>query len=79
MPEWLWPILVGGVVMGLIGIVYRGVLTKHEHAEMCGKNTKDITDKLTKAIRDELKDMKVYFDLKIENVILKEIRKKNGH
>jgi hypothetical protein len=79
MPEWLISILVGGVIMGLLGVVYRGVLTKNEHAEICNKNTTVIQESIKNTIKDELKDIKEYFDLKIENVVLKEIRKINGN
>jgi len=79
MPEWLISILVGGVIMGLIGVIYRGVLTKSDHAEVCKKNTMVIQENIKNTIKDELKDIKEYFDLKIENVVLKEIRKINGN
>lgn len=78
MPEWLWMIIVGGVIMGLLAIVYGGVLTKNEHAEICNKNTVVMQESIKNTIKDELKDIKEYFDLKIENVVLKEIRKING-
>jgi len=78
MPEWLISVLVGGVIMGLIGVIYRGVLTKSDHAEVCKKNTMVIQENIKNTIKDELKDIKEYFDLKIENVVLKEIRKING-
>jgi uncharacterized membrane protein (DUF106 family) len=79
MPEWLISILVGGVIMGLIGVIYKNVLTKSEHAEVCKKNTMVIQENIKNTIKDELKDIKEYFDLKIENVVLKEIRKINGN
>jgi len=65
--------------MGLIGVIYRGVLTKSDHAEVCKKNTMVIQENIKNTIKDELKDIKEYFDLKIENVVLKEIRKINGN
>ena len=65
--------------MGLIGVIYKNVLTKSEHAEVCKKNTMVIQENIKNTIKDELKDIKEYFDLKIENVVLKEIRKINGN
>jgi uncharacterized membrane protein (DUF106 family) len=79
MPEWLISILIGGVIMGLIGVIYRGVLTKSEHADLCKRNTQVVQENIKTTIKEELKDIKDYFDLKIENVVLKEIRKINGN
>ena len=62
MPEWLVIILVGGVIMGLIGVIYKNVLTKSEHAEVCKKNTMVIQENIKNTIKDELKDIKQYFD-----------------
>ena len=78
MPEWLISLLIGGVIMGLIGLVYKGVLTKADHAEVCKKNTQVVQDNIKTTIKEEMKDIKDYFDLKIENVILKEIRIRNN-
>jgi len=64
--------------MGLIAVIYQGVLTKSEHAELCKKNMGESQESMKKFIKDEFKDVKEYFDLKIENVVLKEIRKANG-
>jgi hypothetical protein len=61
-----------------LGLVYSGVLTKNEHADICNKKTVVIQESIKNTIKDELKDIKEYFDLKIENVVLKEIRKANG-
>jgi len=79
MPEWLLSIVIGGVIMGLVGVIYRGVLTKSEHADVCKTNTQLIQKDIKITIKEELKDIKDYFDLKIENVVLKEIRKINNH
>ena len=77
MPDWLLTILVGGVIVSLIGLVYKGVLTKAEHAEMC-KTAHQLTNENFKGfVKDEMRELKDYLDIKIENVILKEIRE-NG-
>jgi len=78
MPEWLLSILIGGAVMGLIGVIYRGVLTKSEHGEVCKAAKKEVFDDFKVTLKEEMQGMKDYFDLKIENVVLKEIRKING-
>lgn len=78
MPEWLLSLLIGGVVMGLIGVIYRGVLTKSEHADICKMNSTAIRDDLKAFVREQFDGMKEYIDLKVENVILKEIKKLNG-
>ena len=78
MPEWVWTLLVGGVLVGLIGVVYRQMLTKSEHAELCRKNSDEVRDAIKSTVREEMNDIREYFDLKIENVVLKEIRKMNS-
>ena len=78
MPEWVWTLLVGGVLIGLIGVVYRQMLTKSEHAELCKKNSDEVRDVIKSTVREEMNDIREYFDLKIENVVLKEIRKMNS-
>ena len=77
-PEWVWTLLVGGVLIGLIGVVYRQMLTKSEHAELCKKNSDEVRDVIKSTVREEMNDIREYFDLKIENVVLKEIRKMNS-
>ena len=77
MPEWLLTLLIGGVIVGLIGVIYQGVLTKSEHAEICKENTWVVQKDIKTTIKDELEEIKKYFDLKIENEIMKEIRKIN--
>ena len=77
-PEWVWTLLVGGVLMGLIEVVYRQMLTKSEHAELCKKNSDEVRDVIKSTVREEMNDIREYFDLKIENVVLKEIRKMNS-
>lgn len=76
-PEWVWGIL-GVIIMGLIGLIYKNMLTKPEHNEICNKNTKKLVDDFGKVVKDEIEDVKEYFDLKIENVVMKELRKING-
>ena len=78
MPEWIWSIVIGGMVMGLIGVIYRGVLTKNEHGELCKGAKKEVFDDFKITLKEEIQGMKDYFDIKIENVVLKEIRKING-
>ena len=78
MPEWVWTLLVGGVLIGLIGVVYRQMLTKSEHAELCRRNSHEVRDAIKSTVREEMNDIREYFDLKIENVVLKEIRKMNS-
>jgi len=78
MPEWVWTLLVGGVLIGLIGVVYRQMLTKSEHAELCRRNSDAVRDAIKSTVREEMNDIREYFDLKIENVVLKEIRKMNS-
>lgn len=78
MPEWLLSLSVGGVIMGLLGILYKNMLTKSEHADVCKANTKAVKEEISSTIKEELKDMKEYFDVKIERDILRELRRLNG-
>ena len=77
MPEWLLTLLIGGIIVGLIGVIYQGVLTKSEHAEVCKNNTRIIQNDIKTTIKEEMEEIKKYFDLKLENEILKEIKKIN--
>lgn len=94
MPSWLLEIIIGGVVMGLIGLVYRNaterlrnmekwkegiptteeILTKSTHSDICHDRTKELTDFIAK----QGDDLKAHFSLKVENVILTELKKING-
>jgi len=76
LPEWIWG-LIGAIMMGLIGLVYKSMLTKSEHSEVCKKNTFEVNKTVEKVIKDEIGGIKEYFDLKIENVVMKELRKIN--
>ncbi len=101
MPEWLWIILVGGVVLGLLKLIYsiknkrdetidrwkekmpmpEEILTKSSHADICKENTKPIKDLILEnreIVKDQLNGFREYFDLKIENTILTELRKINN-
>ena len=91
LPEWLWIILVGGIIMGLVAYItsmFNGRITKMEewkdkqpqetevltiskHDTICG-------ERLSKAFEKQTDDLEKLFMLRVENVILKEVRKING-
>ncbi len=73
MPEWILQILIGVVIVGLISVIFSQMLTKAEHGRWCHANTEEI--KLF--IREELNKFDDALDLKIENAILKAIKKVN--
>lgn len=50
------------------------ILTRSEHFKICKENTEGVISQ----IKNQNEELKKWFDLKIENVILKEIRKING-
>jgi len=94
MPEWLWPILIGGVILGLVTLIY-GIQDKRVSDIEKWKETrpkleeiltKSIhatvcdakVEKLEKSISRQVDEIKEYFDMKIERDILVELRKLNG-
>ena len=82
MPDWLLPILVGGVIVSLIGVIYANLVSRVNNLERWrnGRPSKEEiltisqhyafcnanTEKLQKFIKEELDEVK------------KEIRKVNG-
>ena len=66
--------LFGAAIVALIGIVYRQMMSKTEHSVMCHGNTEEIK-RYFSAEMVKFQDM---LDLKIENAILKAMRKING-
>lgn len=74
MPDWLMPILVGGVIMGLIGVIYKGVLTKHEHSELCLKNTKELMGEVKGLVTERMDDLKEFMLKDVKIAILEEMR-----
>jgi len=94
MPTWLVELCIGGAIMGLVGLIYRNVterirkhedwketmpksdeiLTKSVHGEICHERNKEVMD----AIAKSTDDLKVHFDLKVENVILTKLKEMNG-
>jgi hypothetical protein len=94
MPEWLLVILVGGVILSLVGIIYKlqsGRVTaveddmkKRPKAEevlsfaMHSKICRETTNQFLTFVKEQHEDLKAYFDMKIENEIMRELRKLNG-
>jgi ferredoxin-fold anticodon binding domain-containing protein len=74
MPEWMFQIIVGAAFVGLVSTIYSQMLTKSEHGKWCHKNTEEIRV----FFQEELKQFEDKLDLKIENAILKAIKKLNG-
>lgn len=60
--------------MSLIAVIYKQMLTKSEHAQLCHSNTAEVK----KFFVEETVKIKEHFDLKIENVVMKELRKINN-
>ena len=94
MPEWLWVILVGGVILGLVTLIYgvqdRRVAKIEEWKEKVPmaeeiliKSSHAVicdtkVEKFEKSVSKQIDDIKAYFDMKIERDILMELRKLNG-
>jgi hypothetical protein len=74
LPEWLWIIIVGVVLLGLMKIIFTEILTKSQHSTTCKESQKEIvkvvfTEALTKSqheaiCKDAQKEVK---DMLIEN------------
>ena len=85
MPEWLLTLLVGGVIVGLIGVIYKQLLTKSDHAEICRetqqsliRSRKEDMEQMFRLHRAWLEDRFESLNDKIENTVMKELKKLNG-
>ena len=78
MPEWLISLLIGGVIMGLVGIVYRGVLTKSEHALACRENSKEMIEDVKDMLNERMDNLKEFMRKDVKIAILEEMRKKES-
>lgn len=81
MPEWLWVIIIGGVVIGLVTVIYSEILTESKHSKICKENTKPIKDLILEnrvIVKEQINGLREHLDLKIENTILTELRKINN-
>jgi len=78
MPEWLMSVLVSVVIVGLVSVLYKNtrgaMMTKLEHTKICKANS----TAWQKFVEKQTEQLKEYFDLKIENVVMKELRKLNN-
>ena len=54
MPTWLLPILIGGTIMGLIGIIYHNVTDRIRHLERWKDGRATAEEVLTKSTHAEL-------------------------
>ena len=80
MPEWLWAIVIGGTVMGLIGIIYNSLTGRVTKLE----NWKEVQPKEILTIsrhyelcKDNTKELKDFIKEEL-NEVKREIRKANG-
>lgn len=89
---WAVTIGIGLIILALAGYIWKSqvkeissikdwiakrpsdILTSTQHIILCVERMREIEHIMEK----QTKDLKAYFDLKVENSILKEIRKKNG-
>lgn len=55
MPEWLWAILIGGVVLGLVGAIWRGISNRLLAVELWQARHADVQTKLDSAEREILR------------------------
>ena len=78
MPEWLLTILVGGVIVSLLGLVYRGVLTKSEHAEACRYNSEKLMKEVKEMLGERMDDLKEFMRSDVKIAILQEMRDGKG-
>jgi len=74
MPEWLMPILVGGVIVGLISVIYKGVMTKDEHSKVCKENSKELMKDVKDMITERMDDLKEFMRSDVKVAILEEMR-----
>jgi hypothetical protein len=82
MPDWLWAICIGGVVMGLIGIIYNGLTNRVTKLENWKEERPALKEILTRSDHFELcknntKELKDFIKEELNEVKL-EIRKVNG-
>ncbi len=68
-----------GAIMGLENDLKKRpqaeeIMTLSIHASLCKNNTREILD----FMKEQAENLKTFFNMKIENEILKEIRKMNG-
>lgn len=61
LPEWIWVMLVGSCLLGLIGYIWstrnQGFLTETRHIELCNKRIEGVSmdiEKLSETFRDSL-------------------------
>lgn len=74
MPEWLISLLIGGVIMSLVSIIYRGVMTKSEHAEACRGNSKELMKDVKDMVTERMDDLKEFMRKDVKVAILEEMR-----
>jgi hypothetical protein len=82
MPDWLLTLLVGGIIVGLIGVIYNSVTGRISKLEGWKENRPSVAEVLTVARHFELckqntKELKDFIKEELEEV-KREIRKANG-
>jgi hypothetical protein len=82
MPEWLWAIIIGGVVMGLIGIIYSALTNRVTKLETWKEERPTLKEMLTRSDHADIcklntKELKDFIKEELLEVKL-EIRKVNG-
>jgi len=82
MPDWLWAVVIGGIVMGLIGIIYNTLTNRVAKLETWKEERPAVKEILTRSDHFELckmntKELKDFIKEELNEVKL-EIRKVNG-
>ena len=80
MPEWLWAIVIGGTVMGLIGIIYSSLTGRVAKLEdWKDEQPKEVltTSRHYELCKENTKELKLFIKEELEDV-KKEVRKANG-
>lgn len=70
MPEWIISLLIGGVIVSLMGVIYKGVLTKSDHAQICQANSRELMKGVKDLINERMDDLKESMNKDIKIAIL---------
>ncbi len=82
MPEWLWILIIGGCIMGLVGVIYNSLVGRMGKLECWKEKNPHINEILTRSdhfelCRNNTKELKDFIKEELNDVKI-EIRKYNG-
>ena len=82
MPDWLWAIIIGGIVMGLISVIYAALTNRVTRLELWKEERPRLGEMMTRSdhlqyCKDNTKELKEFIKEELQAVKI-EIRKVNG-